>query len=478
MLTEGSIEQNYLQLFLDDDFYEMTAEQTNLYAQQEHGAGRPNKRWKPVTGPEIQGFIGIIIYMRIVTFPQLDMYFQADFFQCPIVRNAMTRARCKLIKQYLHFNDNTKMPKLGSTDYDGLYKIRPVLNIINEFKYVYRPNRDISVDKAMIAYKGNFSAKQYMKDKPTPWGLKFWVIAEASTGFTLDAKQYLGKKEETDEDLLLGEQVVLSLSDFFGQKNHHLYCDNFFTSVRLFNELKENKIYGCRTIRQNRKEWPVEFKNPDNLKLKRVDFLQMQMNGITADATVWQDNHPVTVLSSNCDSTETVMLKKYSKKDKTYVEIPCPLPVNNYDKHMGKVDLADQKRTYYSISRPSEKWWKYYVYFILDACVINSHIIYNASEAKSITQLQFRQNLVKQLINNFSNRKQRIAVAQNMPEPDENSKSHILMKINGLRRSCALCSKEKKRKTKGYYVQTNFQYLDCDIPLCRFDCFSRFHRIQ
>lgn len=63
-------------------------------------------------------------------------------------------------------------------------------------------------------------------------------------------------------------------------------------------------------------------------------------------ATVWQDIRPVTVLSSNCDPAETVMLKKYSRKYKKYLEILCPSPVSNYNKFMGGVDLADRKRTY------------------------------------------------------------------------------------------------------------------------------------
>ncbi|XP_057329805.1 piggyBac transposable element-derived protein 4-like [Microplitis mediator] len=282
-IPEGSTEEEYLKLFFDNDFYEMMAKQTNLYAQEVHDAGRPNKRWKPITSNEMKAFVGILIYMGIVRLPQLKMYFQSDFVQCPLVSNAMTRDRFKLISQYLHFNDNSKMPKLGSKDYDRLYKIRPVLEVIDKFKYVYRPDRDISVDEAMVAYKGNFSAKQYMKDKPTPWGLKFWVIAEASTGYTLDAKPYLGKKEETNKDLLLGEQ-----------------------------KLEDNQIYGCGTIRQNRKEWPVQFKNPKNLKLKRGDFLQKQIGNITA--TVWQDNQPVTVLSTNCNPTDIVMLKNTQEK--------------------------------------------------------------------------------------------------------------------------------------------------------------------
>ncbi|XP_044585038.1 piggyBac transposable element-derived protein 4-like [Cotesia glomerata] len=287
------------------EFFEIATEQTNLYAQQMNDDGHSDKDWSPVTIEEMEAFLGVIIYMGIVKLPQIEMYFGTDFVECPMIKKAMSYKRFKAINRYLHFNDNKKMPPLKSPDYDRLYKIRPLLNILDKFKYFYRPDRDLSVDEAMIAYKGNFSAKQYMKDKPTSWGLKMWVIAESKTGYVLDAKPYLGKKEEKNKE-----------------------C--------------ENNIYACGTIRTNRKEWPKELKNPKDLKLERGDIRQMQCNRITA--TIWQDNRAVSILSTNCDPTDTVVVKKYSKKDKKYIDFPCPKSVANYNEYMGGVDLADQKR--------------------------------------------------------------------------------------------------------------------------------------
>lgn len=44
----------------------------------------------------------------------------------------MPRGRFEKIKQYLHFNDDTKLYKKENLNYDKLYKIRSLLDILKE----------------------------------------------------------------------------------------------------------------------------------------------------------------------------------------------------------------------------------------------------------------------------------------------------------------------------------------------------------
>ena len=41
-------------------------------------------------------------------------------------------------------------------------------------------HQQCSVDEAMIPFKGRLAFKQYMKDKPTKWGIKVFVLADAT----------------------------------------------------------------------------------------------------------------------------------------------------------------------------------------------------------------------------------------------------------------------------------------------------------
>ena len=104
-------------------------------------------------------------------------------------------------------------PKVGDANYDLLYKARPALNIIQKFRQFYKPGRDLSVDEAMIGFKGRFNIKQYMPAKPTKWGIKAWGIADSKTGYLLNCEIYLGRKDSNRTDLLLGEQVVLNMCE-------------------------------------------------------------------------------------------------------------------------------------------------------------------------------------------------------------------------------------------------------------------------
>ena len=55
-------------------------------------------------------------------------------------------------------------------------------------------------------------------------------------------------------------EVVLGLCGDL-HDNHVMVCDNFFSSVGLFMELKDVGIYATRTMRANRVELPLELKN-------------------------------------------------------------------------------------------------------------------------------------------------------------------------------------------------------------------------
>ena len=46
-------------------------------------------------------------------------------------------------------------------------------------------------------------------------------------------------------------EVVMNLTSHLQGKNHHIYCDNFFSSPKLFDQLHKINIYACGTIRQN-----------------------------------------------------------------------------------------------------------------------------------------------------------------------------------------------------------------------------------
>ena len=127
----------------------------------------------------------------------------------------MTLKRLKILGQYLHLNDEEERPDQQSADFDILYKARPALDLMTEFTQAYIPGCELAVDEAMIGFKGRFFLKQYLPGKPTKWVIKAWGLGDSANGYLLKCDIYKGKKEIRQQDLLLGEQVVLQLTENF-----------------------------------------------------------------------------------------------------------------------------------------------------------------------------------------------------------------------------------------------------------------------
>jgi hypothetical protein len=80
-------------------------------------------------------------------------------------------------------------------------------------------------------------------------------------------------------------------------------------------------------------------------------------------AVVWQDKRVVLLLSTNSDPQNDGLVTRKTGKGNEEIEIASPQAVINYTKHMGGVDVSDQKRNYYGVSRSEKKGGN--LYFIM-----------------------------------------------------------------------------------------------------------------
>jgi hypothetical protein len=159
------------QHIFDVSLFTKIAEETNICAAQKQHS-HPDPTWTPTTVAEIKAFIGIHIIMGLVRYPRYHLYWsQDDFFANYRIQSTMTRRRFQALERYLHINDLTKMPGKESSDFDSLYRIRPVLDSCrNQFQRAYVPGRELSVDEGMIAYRGRISYLQYIPKNPQSLG--------------------------------------------------------------------------------------------------------------------------------------------------------------------------------------------------------------------------------------------------------------------------------------------------------------------
>ena len=55
------------------------------------------------------------------------------------------------------------------------------------------PQKYVAIDKHMVKSRHRSGFHQFIKDKPTKWGIKLWVLAENSNGYTVYFNIYIGR---------------------------------------------------------------------------------------------------------------------------------------------------------------------------------------------------------------------------------------------------------------------------------------------
>lgn len=198
----------YFDRFFDEDVFQLISDQTNIYAEQ-----YKTKNWIPSTSAEIRALLGIHILMGLHNLPQEHLYWSTNpLYFVKFIADVMPYKRYRKLMENIHVADNSKAPKKGHPEFDKLYKLRVLINILKEqFKTEATQSASVSVDECMIKFKGRSSLKQYMPMKPFKRGYKAWAIAESTTGYLYDFEIYTGKIADKVEEGL-GPSVVLRLT--------------------------------------------------------------------------------------------------------------------------------------------------------------------------------------------------------------------------------------------------------------------------
>ena len=165
-LLSSASELSYLMLLFTVDIIVNIIAETNRFAAQcQADRAVRDQSWYDTTVEEMKAYLGINVMMGIHIMPQLDNYWSSDdYLGVRGIMAVMSRSRFKKITQYFHINDNTTAVARGERGYDPLNKIHPLLSATsNSFARRYRPGRDLSIDEAMVAFKGRSFMKQYMQ---------------------------------------------------------------------------------------------------------------------------------------------------------------------------------------------------------------------------------------------------------------------------------------------------------------------------
>ena len=470
--------------------------ETNRYAAANRSISRHSRAWSDVTVEEMKAFVGMLILMGILQLPRLEMYWQTTH---PLIATTgmsavMSRVRFEQIYRFLHLANSSDQVPSGQPGHDKLFKVRKLLDLVSpKFESEYAVHQSVSIDEAMIPFKGRLSFKQYIKNKPTKWGIKAFVLSDATNGYGYRIQIYTGKGADSDTSVGLCSRVVLELMDGLEHQGYNLYTDNYYTSPHLYGELYKKGINACGTARVNRKGFPKDLVH--TRKDVERGYYDYRSDGPLL-ATVWFDRRFIYFLSTmhSCEPSDgsTVTVNR-RKQDGTQEAVVCPPLLVDYQKFMRGVDRGDQLIGCYNIGRRSKKWWKRVFAHIIECAILNAYVL--ESHTKPLEHalrgrskrdfLRFRLQLAEELIGSFRSRKRAGRRRSDEHEQAARLKPHhghwpvqVTSKLD-----CVVCStiRQKRKLPRGEMRhESRIRCSYCNVALCVHqdrDCFKKYHTL-
>lgn len=398
------------QLFFSESVVRKIIDNTNANAARRKQDGM-TFRCEVLTVNGFYTFLAIVIFTGLVSVHHRSDYWRTKWlYNFPFPSEKMTRDRFEAILWSLHLSDpkedEENEKKRNTPKYDRLFKIKPHTELVDACKTCFQPYQNLSIDERMVASKVSVSVKRHIKNKPTRWGYKLYVLADSSTGYTCNFFVYSGQRYSlTDHSLSYSAVMDLLPFNVLGS-GYKLYIDNFYTSPTLFTDLSKNNIDCCGTIRKNDTGLPQTQANKLPKKAERGDLRWIRRGKLLF--VKWMDTREVTMCSTvhQAYSGKTVNRKVKEAGVWKKKSIPVPDCILDYGQNMGCVDLSDALIGSRIIRHRMSKWYKTFFYHFVDIAVCNSFILHKEvfkinqgpNETKLLTHKTFREQLAKEML--------------------------------------------------------------------------------
>jgi len=435
-------------LFWDDTVFEQLAANTNLYAKSKREEKKDPglkavRRWKETTPGELRIFIGLIIKMGLHKESRLALYWskrgrngwrkiskrplqryriRSAKYPYRIQRSCMSLNRFEQLKRYFHVAD----PRVQLDLKHWHQKLEPLASILRQrFRQYYLPGTKVAIDEMVVRFCGRSRHTLKIRNKPIKEGYKIFALCDH--GYTYGFLWYSSTQGIAELSPTLSDHLsptsrgVLQLAQLLpSHYRWNLLLDNYFTNVPLFEKLLELGVGAAGTTRVDCAGFPTTLKIEKEEAKKVLPWGHVSGEVVgNICCLVWQDNSSVLFMTSYHDITKKVeRLRRRPKKTSTNAAVvrnifnnesrkilPIPEFIDDYNYHMGSVNIADQLRSYYSTQQRCRRNWLPLFYWLLDTSLVNAYRIQRTinSHSGSPRKLQsehfhFRSEVVDQLI--------------------------------------------------------------------------------
>ena len=203
----------------------------------------------------------------------------------------------------------------------------------------------MTIDEQLFPCKTRCPFTQYMANKPDKFGIKFWLLADAQSKYLCNGKPYLGKDPSRGRSIDLPGDVCMTLLQPHFKKGYNVTTDNYFTSLKLAEELKQRKTAILGTIRKQRREAPnINLVIKD--KSLHTSEIYSSPSGCSLTIYMAKKNKVVCILRS---------MHRNLNIDQGHKE-KLPKTVQYYNKSKVGVDALDQMARYHTCKSSSRRW--------------------------------------------------------------------------------------------------------------------------
>ncbi|CCE34888.1 uncharacterized protein CPUR_08827 [Claviceps purpurea 20.1] len=262
-------------------------------------------KWVPTTVAEIYIFLAVLIYMGNHPEQRIQDHWIEDKEPgagdpTHRIMKYMTYPRFTQLFRYIRIFDPFDEPADNLSRL--LSRVTPWSEHIQQAATdLFQPGLNVAVDECMIRFTGRSNAKVTIPRKPTPEGLKIWVVADH--GYFLRWIFHLpGQKPEIkfpqephEPELAPTQAVVLDLVRRLETNNHHVFFDNLFTTVELLRALRRDGNAATGTARTGSGIWEEHRESKLRDNTGKLDWQYNTLKAIpTSDNLVnqiaWKDN--------------------------------------------------------------------------------------------------------------------------------------------------------------------------------------------
>ena len=260
----------------------------------------------------------------------------------------------------------------------------------------------MSIDEMMVRFTGRSLHTYRQKAKPIKEGYKIyalydygyiWTFIPSSRGVdnNKEIKKVTGLNDTANLVLHLANQLPSKIQAF------HVYMDNYFSGIPLFKHLRSIGIGACGTVRTNTMQFPEDLKTDKN------KYNWNTTSGVIVDevlALLWIDNTAVTMLTTIHELLGPEWKIKRDRRrprinnvNKARVQdtwgnshtknIEILKVIDDYNHHMGGVDIADQRRMYYNTQIATRRNWFPLFFWLLDTAIVNSYLVCKTAGSKA-----------------------------------------------------------------------------------------------